>query len=128
MRKIYFYDTGQVVGSPGIRLENLTACALLKEIQYLEDCYGEEMRLHYLQTRDGKEIDFFVSRESLPGLMIEVKWSDSKPSGNFKLFDRYFTGVGKIQLVRNLQREKSYPEGIELRKASDWLASLSLLE
>ena len=126
--KFYFYDTGQVAGEPGIRLENLTACALLKEIHYLEDCYGEEMRLHYLRTKDGREIDFFISRESLPGLMVEVKWADSNPSGNFKVFDRYCTGAGKIQVVRNLAREKTFPDGTELRKAHDWLAGLSLLE
>ncbi len=28
--KYYFYDTGQVIGDSGIKLENLTACALLK--------------------------------------------------------------------------------------------------
>jgi len=126
--KFYFYDTGQVVGDPGIRLENLVACALLKEIHYLEDCYGEELRLHYLRTKDGREIDFFISRESLPGLMVEVKWADSNPSGNFKVFDRYFTGAGKIQVVGNLAREKTFPDGTELRKAHDWLAGLSLLE
>lgn len=126
--KFYFYDTGQVVGDAGIRLENLTACALLKEIQYLEDCYGEEMRLHYLRTRDGREIDFFVSRESRPAVMIEVKWTDAKPSRNFSLFDRYVHGNTRIQIVRNLQREKTYPDGIELRKAHAWLATLSLLE
>ena len=126
--KFYFNDTVQVIGEPGIRLENLTACALLKEIHYLEDCYGEEMRLHYLRTKDGKEIDFFISRESLPGLMVKVKWADSNPSGNFKVFDRYCTGAGKIQVVRNLPREKTFPDGTELRKAHDWLAGLSLLE
>jgi len=33
--KYYFYDTGQVIGDSGIKLENLTACALLKEIHYI---------------------------------------------------------------------------------------------
>jgi hypothetical protein len=42
-----FYDTGQVVGDPGAKLENLVACALLKEIHYRADCYGEEMYLKY---------------------------------------------------------------------------------
>lgn len=56
--KYYFYDTGQVIGDSGIKLENLTACALLKEIHYLEDCYGEQVQLHYLMTKDGREVDF----------------------------------------------------------------------
>lgn len=86
------------------------------------------MRLHYLRTKDGREIDFFISRESLPGLMVEVKWADSNASGDFKVFDRYCTGAGKIQVVRNLAREKTFPDGTEVRKAHDWLAGLSLRE
>ena len=52
--KYYFYDTGQVPGDPSIRLENLTACALLKEIQFRVDCYGENMGLYYLKNNAGK--------------------------------------------------------------------------
>lgn len=124
--KFYFYDTGQVVGDAGVRLENLTACALLKEIQYREDCFGEEMQLHYLQTKDGREIDFFISRDSLPHLMLEVKWADSNLSRNFSIFDRYFSGVNKIQLVKKLKREKTYPDNTEIRLAHNWLATFSL--
>ena len=81
--KFYFYDTGQVIGSQGTRLENLTACALLKEIQFREDCFGEEMQLYYLQTKDGKEIDFFINKENSPFLMLEVKCADNNMSKNF---------------------------------------------
>lgn len=123
--KFYFYDTGQVIGDSGVRLENLTACALLKEIQYCEDCLGEEMQLHYLQTKDGREIDFFISRDSLPHMMLEVKWADSNLSRNFSIFDRYFPGIDKIQLVRNLVREKTYPDGTEIRRAHTWLSAFS---
>jgi predicted AAA+ superfamily ATPase len=124
--KYYFYDTGQVIGDMGIRLENLTACALLKELQFREDCLGEEMKLHYLQRKDGKEIDFLVTRESVPYLMLEVKWADSALSKNFSLFDKYFDEVKKIQIVKDLDREKTYPNGAELRRAHTWLADISL--
>ena len=123
--KFYFYDTGQVPGDSGTRLENLTACALLKEIQYREDCFGEEMGLHYLQTKDGKEIDFLVTRDAAPCVLLEVKWADSSLSGNFKVFQRYFRGVAGIQLVRHLTREKTWPDGTEIRRAHSWLASFS---
>jgi len=59
--KYYFYDTGQVIGDSGIKLENLTACALLKEIHYIEDCYGEQAQIYYLKTKDNREIDFLSS-------------------------------------------------------------------
>ena len=124
--KYYFYDTGQVIGDSGIKLENLTACALLKEIHYIEDCYGEQAQLYYLKTKDSREIDFFVTRDEAPFLMIEVKWADNTLSRNFSIFDKYFPGIKKIQIVKNLNREKTYPNGTEIRSAHNWLADFSL--
>jgi predicted AAA+ superfamily ATPase len=126
--KFYFYDTGQVLGDEGARLENLVAGALLKEIHFLEDCFGERCELHFLRTKDGREIDFFVTRDDSPLLMLEVKWSDSKPSRNFQAFSKFFPNTRKIQLVKGLDREKTYPDGTEIRSAHNWLADFSLLE
>ena len=125
--KYYFYDTGQVIGDLGIKLENLTACALLKETHYLEDCYGEQVQLHYLMTKDGREVDFFITRNDAPFLMAEVKWADSSPNSNFSIFDKYFPGVKKVQIVGKLDREKTYPDGTEIRSAHNWLADLTLI-
>ena len=123
--KYYFYDSGQVLGDAGVRLENLTACALLKEIQFREDCFGEDFRLSYLRTKDGLEIDFFIMRDSTPYLMIEVKWADNTPSPNFNRFGDQFPEAGKIQIVKEQDREKTFPNGVELRAAHRWLANLS---
>ena len=124
--KYYFYDTGQVIGDSGIKLENLTACALLKEIHYIEDCYGEQAQLYYLKTKDSKEIDFFVTRNEAPFLMTEVKWADSAPSRNFSIFGKCFPKANKVQIVKKLDREKTYPDGTEIRSAHNWLADFSL--
>ena len=124
--KYYFYDTGQVLGDAGIKLENLTACALLKEIHFLEDCHGEQVRLYYLKTKNNREIDFFIIRNDVPLLLVEVKWADGRLSRNFSIFDKYFPGVKKVQIVKELNREKTYPDGTEIRSASSWLADFSL--
>ncbi len=126
--KYYFYDTGQVLGDRGIRLENATACALLKEIHFREDCLGEELGLHYLQTKDGNEIDFLVTRETSPCLMLEVKWADSQRSNNFMLFDRHLGKIPKVQIVRKLDQETTYPDGTEIRQAHTWLEKMFLPE
>jgi predicted AAA+ superfamily ATPase len=123
--KFYFYDTGQVLGDRGARLENVIACALLKEIQFRADCYGDEMMLHYLRTKDGREIDFFVTEEGQGRIMIEVKWADSGKSRNFSFFDQYFSETGKIQLVKELKKEKTYPDGTEIRRVDSWLSTVS---
>lgn len=124
--KYYFYDTGQVPGDAGIKLENLTACALLKEIHFLEDCRGEQLRLHYLKTKNHREIDFLVARNDVPFALIEVKWADGSRSRNFSIFDKYFPEAKKIQIVKELGREKTYPDGVEIRSAANWLADFSL--
>lgn len=124
--KYYFYDTGQVMGDAGVKFENLAACTLLKEIQFLEDCYGETGRLNYLATKDGQEIDFLITKDEVPWAMVEVKWKDDRPSPNFAVFDKFFPGIRKIQIVRKLDREKTYPDNTEIRAAHRWLADISL--
>jgi predicted AAA+ superfamily ATPase len=82
-----------------MKLENLVAGALLKEMHFREDCRGERWAVYYLKNKDGREIDFFLTKEDKPALMIEVKWSDAERSANFSVFEKYLTGAKKIQIV-----------------------------
>ncbi len=105
--KYYFYDNGQVEGDSGARLENLVACALLKELHFLHDVHGTDVDLHFLRTKRGEEIDFLVSIDNSPKMMIEVKWADDTFSSKFKFFDKFIPGIKKIQLVGELKKEKT---------------------
>jgi hypothetical protein len=58
--------------------------------------------------------------------MIEAKWSDSAKSANFSFFEKYIKGIKKIQIVKELQREKTYPDGTEIRAAKNWLSEINL--
>lgn len=124
--KFYFYDTGQVLGDPGIKLENAVACAIQKELHFREDCLGEEGLLNYLKNKDGKEIDFCISTNSTPGLLVEVKWNDNNLSPNFETFNAFFPGIKMVQVSKKLDREKTFPNGAEIRRASTWLSQLHL--
>lgn len=124
--KYYFYDTGFVIGDESVKLENLVACALLKESHYLSDVEGLPHQLYFLKIKGGREIDFVLVPESkdAESIMIEVKWSDSDVSPNFKLFSSAFKHVKQIQLVQNLKKEFVTANGIEVRKASSWLCHM----
>lgn len=125
--KYYFYDTGQVLGEEGVKLENLVASALLKEIHFQIDVMGEEYHMFYLRNKEKNEIDFLITKNEHPHKMIEVKLSDDYPSPAFEIFQNNFsTPVEKIQIVKNLSREKSYPNGLQIKKASPWLKNFSL--
>ena len=124
--KFYFYDTGQVLGDPGIKLENAVACAIQKELHFREDCQGEEGRLNYLKNKDGKEIDFCISTNSSPCLLVEVKWNDHNLSPNFETFTPFFPEMKMVQVSKKPDREKTFPNGAEIRRASSWLSQIHL--
>ncbi len=124
--KFYFYDTGQVIGDSGVRLENAVACAIQKEVHFREDCFGEERKLFYIKNKDGKEIDFCISANTTPSLLVEVKWKDNSLSPNFEIFRKFYPDIKMIQISKELSREKTFPNGAELRTASKWLSELYL--
>jgi uncharacterized protein len=59
--------------------------------------------------------------------MIKVKWSDSERSPHFSFFGKHFGEVRMIQIVRELDREKTYPDGVQIRTAHNWLSEISLV-
>ena len=123
--KYYFYDNGIVLGEEGVRLENLVACALLKEIHRVQDVDGEDLNLHYIRNKDGYEIDFLITRAKRPERLIEVKWKDSSLSKNFRKF-LVKESLGRVQVVGDLPQAKSFPGGERIEPARDFLADLSL--
>ena len=121
--KFYFYDNAMVQGDSGARLENLVACALLKEVHRVQDVQGEDLGLHYVRDRDGREIDFLVTRDRRPWRMVEVKWKDAAPSANFKRFLAAET-LHRLQVVGELAQSKSFPNGLRVEPAKEFLAGV----
>jgi predicted AAA+ superfamily ATPase len=124
--KYYFYDCARVEGDESQKLENLVALALKKEIEFQEDCNGISGNLHFIQTKEKHEIDFLVVQSKRPASLFEVKLSDESPSKNFSKFLKYFPNSRKIQLVRNLAREFTSKEGIEIKSALHYLENFDL--
>lgn len=122
--KLYFYDSGYVLGGEGIQLENTCAVCLLKHVQYLQDTTGEDVELNYIKTKDGREIDFSLSRKKKATHLIEVKLSDDIPSASFKLFAQKLPKAKAVQLVQNLMREQQIHD-VDIVDAGKWLAQLS---
>ena len=123
--KYYFYDNAMVLGDEGVRLENLTACALLKEIQYNQDVDGEDFDMFYIRNKDGQEIDFLITHEKRPCKLIEVKWKDANLSRNFKKF-LVNEPLSRVQVVGDLAQNKSYPDGERIESAKDFLSNINL--
>ena len=76
--KIYLWDWSQVKDI-GAKNENLIASHLLKAVHWWTDHGLGDYQLHYLRTKDQKEVDFLISRDNQPWLLVEVKSSANQP-------------------------------------------------
>ncbi len=125
--KYYFYDNGMVIGDDGAKLENLVACAFLKELHRLEDVEGERPGIHFIRDKDEREIDFVITRDGEPHHLVEVKWADTNLSANLQRFLRG-QPLKRTQIVAELQQAKSHPGGERIVPARQFLRDLPLLE
>lgn len=125
--KYYFFDTASVKGDKGVRFENLVACALLKELQFLEDTKGIDYGLHYVKTSNGNEVDFLITINDEVTHLIEVKYTDSKLSKNLNYFHQKFPNALAIQLVKEINRNYTYPNGCKVIQAAEWLGKVTLI-
>ena len=121
--KFYFYDIAQI-NNPAAQLENLVACALLKELHFREDVKGETWGLFYLKTKDRVEVDFLITKDNKPYYLIEVKSSLDQVAKGLSYFANKFKQINKVQLVLNLKKEKTFQNGIEIRKLIPWITKM----
>ena len=120
--KIYFFDTGLVEGNEGAKLENLVALSLLKHVYAKIDYFAEEYALHYIRTKDGREVDFVLVNKGQVETMFEVKSSDDDISKSLIYFNNKYNHPA-IQLVKTLRNE--YKHGnIQVLQAQNFLSEL----
>ena len=122
--KYYFYNWVLAKHNKGALFENFTACALLTENQFRADTKGERRGLYYVRNKNKQEVDFLLTKNQKPSALIESKWTDDSLHPHFKAFSGVFKRIPKIQLVKELRREKTFREGYEIRRASRWLAQM----
>ena len=118
--KYYFFDSGQVAGDSGQRLENIVAGALLAEMHFLEDTQGKKTALHFLRDKEKREIDFLCVIDQCPTLLVEVKWDDENISKNFQTFLKYLGPIPAYQVAYKIKRPLSTPQ-VSLVDAASFL-------
>lgn len=122
--KVYFFDTGLVLGDAGLRYENLVACALLKHVEWQQDALGKSVGLHYIRTKDEAEVDFCLSEGEVLTDLIECKLGDPKPHRALLRFAEEWPAARPVQLVRDLRNAHEVGR-IEVRPAAAWLNQLA---
>ncbi|HLE12750.1 MAG: hypothetical protein A2504_09640 [Bdellovibrionales bacterium RIFOXYD12_FULL_39_22] len=124
--KFYLYDILQVEGEAS-RLENLTALHLLKSCHFWTDTAQGYFDLHFVRNKEKQEVDFLVTKDKHPWMLVECKSNDRNPNKNLILFGQALNPKHKIQLITgpNTTYNRNYPaHGITVMHYQEFFSHL----
>lgn len=101
--KLYLWDWS-LIENEGARFENMIAIHLQKFVHFYTQIGAAKFKLYYLRDIDQKEVDFIITLNNEPYIMIEVKLSDKKISTSMNHFKKQLNPPFNIQLVYNLDK------------------------
>lgn len=101
--KIYLVDWS-LIKDEGSRFENFIASHLLKAINCWSDRGLGKYELYFIRNKDGKEVDFLITRNDTPWFLVEAKLSDNnRISDNLRYFQEQTKATHAFQVVYNLE-------------------------
>jgi len=103
--KLYLYDWS-LAENAGARFENLIAGHLLKNVHSWTDLAYGEFELFYLRDKQKREVDFLITKDKKPFLLLEVKSGQTAPTSSLIYFERMLKPKFTIQLVKKKNEEK----------------------
>lgn len=99
---IYLWDWSEVE-KPGARFENFIACHLLKAVSYWEESGEGNFGLYYLRDKEKREVDFLITKNKVPWILVEAKSSkDNTLSPSLKFFQDKTKAPYAFQVVHNM--------------------------
>jgi predicted AAA+ superfamily ATPase len=108
--KVYLYDLLQISKTnPGQRRENLVALHLLKACHFWTDTAQGEFELHYLRDKEKREVDFLITNDRKPWMLIECKSNSKEISKSLIYFKNILQIEHVFQLVSDSKYHREYP-------------------
>ncbi|MBI4403484.1 MAG: ATP-binding protein [Deltaproteobacteria bacterium] len=120
----HYHMNWTVVKAEGPRFENLVASHLLKWVHYQEDCFGKEWELRYFRDVDLREVDFVITEENKPILMVEAKLEDSPVTEGLKYLKTRFRNADAYQISLKGNKDYVTADGIRVCPATAFLRTL----
>jgi len=121
--KHYQFDWS-LVPDRAARFENLVALHLLKWVYFKQDSEGLDLELRYFRDSDGREVDFVVTENRKPVLLVEAKLSNESPDRNLRYLKERFPEAEAWQVVLEGTRDFVTPGGLRVIPALDYLRRL----
>jgi len=100
--KYYLWDWS-LCQDEGARAENFIALHLLKAVHLWDDLGLGKYALHFIRDKNKREVDFLISKDDKPWLLIEVKLSNnSRLSPSLLYFQKQLQAKHALQVVINM--------------------------
>ena len=96
-KKLYLFDYAGI-DSPGVKFENMVALELFRAVSNWNDLGLGNFALHYIRNREKEEVDFLISNNHTPLILIETKLSDDHASKSLRKFQKVLN-IPAVQLV-----------------------------
>ncbi|MFH1159219.1 MAG: ATP-binding protein [Pseudomonadota bacterium] len=124
-RKAYLFDFPRIKDE-GARFENKVALELWRAVTSWNDLGWGNFGLHFIKNKEKQEVDFLLSRDHEPFLLVEAKFTEWEPSAPLRKF-QHALHVPALQLVEAGDRYRLFTNGdqrIMVAPAWLWLAGL----
>ena len=125
-KKLYLFNYPLIM-DPAVRFENMVALELYRAVRSWSEWGWGAFDLHYLRDKDKREVDFLITNNHNPLMLIEAKHTDTAPSESLLDFQAYLK-IPAIQLVNTstlTRKVMKNPHGkVGVFSASSWLSML----
>ena len=102
----WFLRDWALVGDRGKRFETLVACHLLKAAEGWTDLGLGEFELFYIRDKQKREVDFLMSRDHEPWMLVEAKHGEQKLSDSLVRFADKLKVRHAFQVVKDISYEE----------------------
>ena len=101
----WFLRDWALVGDRGKRFETLVACHLLKAAEGWTDLGLGEFELFYIRDKQKREVDFLMTKDYEPWMLVEAKSGERKLSESLIRFANKLNVPHAFQVVKDLPYE-----------------------
>jgi len=99
--KIYLYDWS-LVSDEGARFENLVACHFKKSVDFWNENGLGEFELYFLRDKRQREVDFLITRDQQPWIMVEAKSTNQSLTPAVYYYQEHLQTPFAFQVIKNL--------------------------
>jgi len=99
--KVYLWDWS-MISDIGARTENFIASHLLKAVQFWTDSGLGAYGLYYLRDKAKREVDFLITKNGKPWILVEAKHSEKTITSSLRYFQEVTNAPHAFQVSLNL--------------------------